>query len=77
MSKVIGIICTLIGTLVSVYTYFLIRNSNVMLPYNPTDPTAHASNYGLSLPMIVGLALCTIGITFLLVAKEDNSEMRP
>lgn len=77
MSKVIGIIFTLIGTIVSVYTYFLIRNSSAYLPYNPTDPTAHASSYGLTLPLIVGLSLCTIGITFLLVAKEDNSEMRP
>jgi len=76
MSKVVGIIFTILGTLISLYTYFLIRNSNAYLPYNPTNAPEHASNYGLVLPMIIGLALCTAGITFLLVAKEDNSDMR-
>lgn len=72
MSKVAGIIMALVGLVLTVYTFFLYMNSSAFLKYNPLDKTAHLSDFGLSLPLVVGLFLFTIGSTFLMVAQESN-----
>lgn len=76
MSKVMGIIMTLLGFFISLYTYFLYRNSSAFLPYNPEDKPTHLSDFGLVLPLVLGLSMFAAGVTFLVVAKEDNSELK-
>jgi heme/copper-type cytochrome/quinol oxidase subunit 2 len=76
MSKVAGIIMTILGFLISVFSFFLYRNSSVYLPYNPTDKTTHLSDVGLTAPIVLGLFLFVAGVTFLIQAVEDNSELR-
>lgn len=76
MSKVMGIIMTLAGLFISVYSYFLALNSNWNLAYNPEEKLKSLSAVGLTMPLVVGSLLFIAGVTFLIVAREDNSETR-
>ena len=76
MSKVMGIIMTLAGFLISVYSFFLYRNTSAFLAYNPEEKIKSMSAVGMTLPIIIGALLFIAGVTFLIVAKEDNSETR-
>jgi len=67
---------TILGFLISIFSFFLYRNSSVYLPYNPMDKTTHLSDVGLAGPIIFGLILFVAGVTFLIQAVEDNSELK-
>lgn len=71
-----GIIMTIGGFLISVFSYFLYRNSNAYLLYNPEEKIKSLSAVGLTMPLVIGGLLFIAGVTFLIVAKEDNSETR-
>ena len=67
---------TIAGFLISVFTYFLAKNSNAYLQYNPEEQLKPLSAVGLTMPLAIGLLLFIAGVTFLIVAKEDNSETK-
>lgn len=67
---------TIGGFLISVFSYFLYRNSHAYLQYNPEEKIKSLSAVGLTLPVVIGALLFIAGVTFLIVAKEDNNETR-
>lgn len=71
MSKVIGGVFALLGTLITIYTSFLYMNSSAYLPYN-TKPVSMLDT-GLVMPAFFAVLLLSIGFTFLFVAKEPNT----
>ena len=75
MSKVIAGIFTLIGTLITIYFSFVFANTSWALDYN--DPKLHQSmvQTGHLIPLIIGILLLTIGLTFFFVAKEANPDI--
>lgn len=76
MSKIMGIIMTIAGFLISVFTYFLARNSHAYLQYNPEEQLKPWSAVGLTMPMVIGVLFFVAGVAFLILAKEDNSETK-
>jgi|688.fasta_scaffold484366_1 UDP-N-acetylmuramyl pentapeptide phosphotransferase/UDP-N-acetylglucosamine-1-phosphate transferase len=76
MSKIMGIIMSIAGFLITIFTYFLYRNSSSYLAYLPEEKLKPMSAVGLTLPMIIGVMIFIAGVSFLLLAKEDNSEMK-
>lgn len=76
MSKVIAGIFTLVGTLLTLYYSFVMANTSWALNYN--DPKLHQSMFqtGHMVPLVLGVILLTIGLTFFFVAREDNSDIK-
>ncbi len=72
MSKVIAGICTIVGGLLTLYFTFVLQNSSYNLDYN--DPKLHMSMFqtGQMVPLVLGIFLLTVGLTFFFVAKEAN-----
>lgn len=72
MSKVIAGICTIVGGLLTLYFTFVLQNSSYNLEYN--DPKLHMSMFqtGQMVPLVLGIFLLTIGLTFFFVAREAN-----
>ena len=72
MSKVIAGICTIVGGLLTLYFTFVLQNSSYNLDYN--DPKLHMSMFqtGHMVPLVLGIFLLTVGLTFFFVAKEAN-----
>jgi uncharacterized membrane protein HdeD (DUF308 family) len=72
MSKVIAGICTIVGGLLTLYFTFVLQNSSYNLDYN--DPKLHMSMFqtGQMVPLVLGLFLLTVGLTFFFVAREAN-----
>ncbi len=72
MSKVIAGIFTLVGTLLTGYMLFVLKNSSFWLNYN--DPKLHMSLFqtGYMPQLMIGILLTTIGLIFFFVAKEPN-----
>lgn len=76
MSKVIAGICTIVGGLLTLYFTFVLQNSSYNLEYN--DPKLHMSmnQTGHMVPLVLGILLLTIGLTFFFVAKEPNPHIK-
>lgn len=76
MSKVIAGIFTIVGGLLTIYFTFVMQNSSYNLEYN--DPKLHMSMFqtGHLVPLVAGILLLTIGLTFFFVAKEANPGIR-
>ncbi len=76
MSKVIAGIFTLVGGLLTLYFTFVMANTSYALDYN--DPKLHQSMYqtGKMIPLVVGIVMLTIGLTFFFVAKEANPDIK-
>ncbi|HLP18958.1 MAG TPA: DUF4064 domain-containing protein [Chitinophagales bacterium] len=76
MSKVIAGIFTIVGGLLTIYFTFVMQNSSYNLEYN--DPKLHMSMFqtGHLVPLVAGILLLTIGLTFFFVAKEPNPGIR-
>ena len=72
MSKIIAGIFTLVGTLMTGYMLFVLKNSSYWLNYN--DPKLHMSLFqtGYMPQLMIGILLTTIGLIFFFVAKEPN-----
>ncbi|MFM2305956.1 MAG: hypothetical protein RLZZ367_625 [Bacteroidota bacterium] len=72
MSKVIAGICTIVGGLLTLYFTFVLQNSSYNLDYN--DPKLHMSMFqtGQMVPLVLGIFLLTVGLTFFFVAREAN-----
>jgi len=72
MSKVIAGIFTLVGTLLTGYMLFVLKNSSYWLNYN--DPKLHISLFqtGYMPQLMIGIFMVTIGLIFFFVAKEPN-----
>ena len=72
MSKVIAGICTIVGGLLTLYYTFVLQNSSYNLEYN--DPKLHMSMFqtGRMVPLVMGILLLAVGLTFFFVAKEAN-----
>lgn len=72
MSKVIAGICTIVGGLLTLYFTFVLQNSSYNLDYN--DPKLHMSMFqtGHMVPLVLGIFLLTVGLTFFFVAREAN-----
>ncbi len=71
MSKVIGGVFTLLGTLLSIYVSFLYMNTSSYLDYNAKKLSM--LDTGLVMPAFAAFMLLSIGLTFLLVSKEPNT----
>ena len=73
MSKVIAGICTIVGGLMTLYFTFVFQNTSWALEYN--DPKLHQSMFqtGYLVPLMAGILLLTVGLTFFFVAKESNT----
>ncbi len=76
MSKVIAGIFTIVGGLLTLYFTFVMANSSYNLEYN--DPKLHMSmnQTGQMIPLVLGVLLLTIGLTFFFVAKEANPNIK-
>jgi len=76
MSKVIAGICTIVGGLFTYYFLFVLVNSSAHYDYN--DPKLHQSLYqtGHFVPLVFGLLMLTVGLTFFFVAKEPNLHIK-
>lgn len=72
MSKIIAGIFTLIGTLLTGYMLFVLKNTSYWLNYN--DPKLHISLFqtGYMPQLMIGIFMVTIGLIFFFVAKEPN-----
>jgi low temperature requirement protein LtrA len=77
MSKVIAGILTLVGTLFTLYFTFVMINTSWALDYN--DPKLHQSMFqtGHFVPLVAGILMLTVGLTFFFVAKEPNPDIKP
>lgn len=73
MSKVIAGIATIVGGLMTIYFTFVMQNTSWALNYN--DPKLHMSmnQTGHLIPLVMGVLLLTVGLTFFFVAKEPNT----
>ncbi len=73
MSKVIAGICTIVGGLMTLYFSFVMANTSWALEYN--DPKLHMSMFqtGHLVPLVTGVLLLTIGLSFFFLAKEANT----
>ncbi len=76
MSKVIAGIFTIVGGLLTIYFSFVMWNTSYALEYN--DPKLHQSMYqtGHMIPLVLGVFLLTIGLTFFFVAREANPHIK-
>jgi low temperature requirement protein LtrA len=76
MSKVIAGIFTIVGGLLTLYFTFVMANSSYNLEYN--DPKLHMSMFqtGHMVPLVLGILLLTVGLTFFFVAKESNPNIK-
>lgn len=76
MSKVIAGIFTLIGGLLTMYYTFIMANTSYSLDYN--DPKLHQSMFqtGHMVPLVIGIIMLTIGLTFFFVAREANPDIK-
>ena len=76
MSKVIAGICTIVGGLLTLYFTFVLQNSSYNLDYN--DPKLHMSMFqtGQMVPLVLGIFLLTVGLTFFFVAREANPDIK-
>ncbi|MBL7778290.1 MAG: hypothetical protein JNK66_08375 [Chitinophagales bacterium] len=76
MSKVIAGITTIVGGLLTLYFSFVMANTSWALSYN--DPKLHQSMFqtGHLVPLVVGVLLLTVGLSFFFLAKEDNSDIK-
>jgi low affinity Fe/Cu permease len=72
MSKVIGGIFTVVGSLLAIWIAFLWANSSNFLKYN--DPARYQTylETGLALPTLLAVFLLLAGLTLLVFAKEPN-----
>lgn len=72
MSKIIAGIFTLVGTLLTGYMLFVLKNSSYWLNYN--DPKLHISLFqtGYMPQLMIGIFMVTIGLIFFFVAEEPN-----
>lgn len=72
MSKIIGGIFAVVGTLAGIGIIFLFLNSSAYLNYN--DPTKHLSYFetGYGVPTLLFVLMATIGYLFLFQSKEPN-----
>jgi low affinity Fe/Cu permease len=72
MSKVIGGIFTVVGTLLSIWIAFLWANSSNFLKYN--DPSKYQTylETGLAIPTLIAVLLLSVGLIFLFVSEEPN-----
>jgi len=76
MSKVIGGIFSLLGTLGTIYIAFLFANSSYALDYN--DPKLHMSMFqtGIMGPAFFFFVLLTIGLILMFFATEANPDIK-
>ena len=76
MSKVIAGIFTIVGGLLTLYFSFVMANTSWALDYN--DPKLHQSMFqtGHLVPLVLGVFLLTIGLTFFFVAREANPNIK-
>ena len=76
MSKVIAGIFTIVGGLLTLYFSFVMANTSWALEYN--DPKLHQSMFqtGHLVPLVLGVFLLTIGLTFFFVAREANPNIK-
>lgn len=76
MSKVIAGIFTIVGGLLTFYFSFVLANSSYNQEYN--DPKLHMSLFqtGNFIPLVIGVLLLTIGLTFFFVAREANPNIK-
>jgi low temperature requirement protein LtrA len=76
MSKVIAGIFTIVGGLLTLYFTFVMANSSYNLEYK--DPKLHMSMFqtGHMVPLVLGILLLTVGLTFFFVAKESNPNIK-
>jgi hypothetical protein len=72
MSKVIGGIFAVVGTLASIGVIFLFLNSSAYLNYN--DPAKHLSYFetGYAVPTVLFVLMAAVGYLFLFQSKEPN-----
>lgn len=72
MSKVIAGIFTIVGGLMTLYFSFVMANTSWSLEYN--DPKLHMSMFqtGHLVPLVAGVLLLTVGLSFFFLAKEPN-----
>jgi hypothetical protein len=72
MSKIIGGIFTVIGTLCTLGVIFLYMNSSAYLSYN--DPAKHLSFFetGYAVPALLFGLMLTVGLIFMFFSKEPN-----
>jgi hypothetical protein len=72
MSKVIAGIFTIVGGLMTLYFSFVMANTSWALDYN--DPKLHMSMFqtGHLVPLVAGVLLLTVGLSFFFLAKEPN-----
>jgi len=72
MSKVIGGIFAVVGTLASIGVIFLFLNSSAYLNYN--DPAKHLSYFetGYAVPTVLFVLMAAAGYLFLFQSKEPN-----
>lgn len=76
MSKVIAGIFTIVGGLLTLYYTFVFANSSYNFEYN--DPKLHQSMFqtGHMVPLVLGIFLLTVGLTFFFVAREPNPDIK-
>lgn len=76
MSKVIAGIFTIVGGLLTIYFTFVAANSSYNFEYN--DPKLHQSLYqtGNFIPLVLGIFLLTIGLSFFFIARESNPHIK-
>ena len=74
MSKIIGGIFAVVGTLACICVVFLYMNSSTYLNYN--DPAKHLSYFqtGYGVPTLLFGLMTIIGYVFLFQSKEPNNK---
>ena len=70
MGKVLGAIFTVAGSFITLFLTFVYLNTSAYLNYNTEKSTLQ--EVGLTLPILLGLTLLVVGITFLKFDKEGN-----
>jgi hypothetical protein len=76
MSKVIAGIFTIVGGLMTIYYSFVLANSSYNMEYN--DPKLQQSMFqtGHMIPLVLGIFLLIIGLSFFFLAKESNPHIK-
>lgn len=72
MAKVLGVIMTILGGFVSLFSFFLYMNSSAYLQYNPADKSQGLLDVGLAFPIVMGGLLLLAGIVMLKTSSEPE-----
>jgi hypothetical protein len=70
MSKVLGVILTILGGMSSLFVFFLYLNTSAVFQYNPADKQLGLLDVGLALPAVFAGLILLAGVVILKTSHE-------